>query len=98
MPSVKRGENPKKNRISPRHEKIGDLSETAFGVPGRYPQKSGEGRKNICALSSSAKNSQEEKGWLSDLIRTGDHGPGPELRRGLACAHKGKEKKRKNEK
>ena len=36
----------KRNRIPPRHEEIGDLSETT-GVSGRYPKKSGDGAKEI---------------------------------------------------
>ena len=78
MPSGKRDENPK-NGISPCHEKIKDLSETAFGVSGRYPKKSGEGRKKICALSSSGKVSQEGEGWLFALVRPGGHEPAPYL-------------------
>ena len=78
MPSGKRGENPKKNGISPRHEKIGDLSETAFGVSGRYPKKPGEGRRKICSLSPSVKNSQERKGWLFAFVRASGHEPAPE--------------------
>ena len=53
MPPGKRAENPEENGISPRHEEIRDLSETTFSVSGRYPKKSGEVRKKICALSPS---------------------------------------------
>ena len=92
--SWKAGWKSRKNGISPRHEVIGDLSETTFGVSGRYPKKSGEGRKKICALSPSGKNCQEGKGWLFTVLRLGGHEPAPEWTRGLACGHEEEKEKK----
>ena len=58
----------KKMESHPAMKKLGDLSETTFGVSGRYPKKAGEGRKKICALSPSGKNSQKGEGWLFALL------------------------------
>ena len=68
----------KKMESHPTMIKLGDLLETAFGISRRYPKKSGEGRKKICALSHSGKNSQEGKGSLLALVRPGGHEPTPE--------------------
>ena len=67
MPSGKRGENPQNNGISPQHGKIGDFSETAFGVSGRYPKKSGDGRKKICAHPALENTPRRGKGSSSPL-------------------------------
>ena len=70
---LERGMKIQKNGISPCHKKIGDLSETAFGVSGRYPKKSERGQKKVYTLSPYGKNSQDGQGWLFAFVRAGGH-------------------------